>query len=60
VSLREAEGRANLDLGNNWAVVEAWSENARYENNSEVMAEKLYAAITNNPNGVMQWIRAHW
>ena len=57
---REAEGKANLDLGNNWGVVEAWSENARYQNHPRALAETLYAAIANNPNGVMQWIRAHW
>jgi hypothetical protein len=26
----------------------------------EEKAKKLYTAITDSPNGVMQWIRSHW
>ncbi len=57
---RTVDVRANQALGKNWLVVKDWNERARYETWSHLKAKKLYAAITDNPNGVMQWIRAHW
>jgi HEPN domain-containing protein len=57
---RLADARANPDLLKNWLVVKDWSERARYETKSHQSAKKLYAAITDNPNGVMKWIRIHW
>ena len=59
-TVRDSDARSNLDLGNNWQVVEDWKETARYEDRSEDMANKLYAAITDTPNGVMQWVKARW
>jgi hypothetical protein len=47
-----------LDL--NWATVTDWSEESRYEQKNQIGAEELYEAITNNNDGVMQWIRIHW
>jgi hypothetical protein len=35
-------------------------EESRYRNTTRQKAEKLYAAITDNANGVMQWIRTRW
>jgi HEPN domain-containing protein len=66
VKLADLEGvritdmAANPVLEKNWLVVEDWSENARYQAASYQMARKLYKAITDNRNGVMGWIRAHW
>ena len=57
---RAADVAANPALSKNWLVVKDWNESARYETSSHQRARKLYAAITDNPNGVMQWIRAHW
>jgi hypothetical protein len=47
-------------LGKNWLVANDWSEKARYKTTSHLRAKKLYDAITDNVNGVMQWIRARW
>ncbi len=47
-------------LGRNWLVVKDWNERARYETKSHQKAKKLYTAISDNPNRVMQWIRSHW
>ena len=58
--LLDADMTANPALGNNWLTVRDWIETARYEDSSEVVANELYSAITDTPNGVMQWIRAHW
>ncbi len=43
-----------------WKVVREWSELTRYERKTEFEARKLYNAITDPVNGVMQWIRARW
>jgi hypothetical protein len=55
-----ADAAANPALATNWVIVKDWSEKARYQTTSHQKAKKLYAAITDNPNGVMRWIRARW
>jgi HEPN domain-containing protein len=57
---RAADAAANPALLKNWLTVKDWSEKARYQTVSHQKAKKLYAAITDKPDGVMQWIRAHW
>jgi HEPN domain-containing protein len=57
---RAADAAANPDLYKNWLVVNVWNEKVRYQSSSHQRAKKLYAAITDHPNGVMPWIRAHW
>jgi hypothetical protein len=52
--------KANRALGRNWLVVKDWSEKSRYATTPTKMARKLFAAITDSPNGVMPWIRVHW
>ena len=43
-----------------WQVVKDWSENARYQTTHHQKAKKLYLAIKDNANGVMQWVKVHW
>ncbi len=57
---RRADVIGNPAREQNWAVVKDWSEKARYQTTTYHKAKKLYNAITNDPNGGMQWIRAHW
>jgi hypothetical protein len=57
---RTADSLSNTALGKNWMVVKDWSETARYNTNSHQKEKKLYDAITDNTNGVMQWIRGRW
>jgi hypothetical protein len=57
---RAADSVANKALGQNWMVVKDWSEIARYKTTSHQKAKKLYDAITDNTNGVMQWIKIRW
>jgi hypothetical protein len=59
-TMRATDAAANPPLSRNWLVVKDWSEKVRYQTVSHQKAKKLYAAITDKPNGVMQWIRAHW
>ena len=57
---RAADAAANSVLAKNWVIVKDWSEKTRYETTSHQKAKKLYGAITDKPDGVMQWIRARW
>ena len=57
---RLADMAANRVLGRNWLVVKEWNERARYKTTLHQKAKKLYAAITEMPNGVMPWIRNRW
>jgi hypothetical protein len=59
-SILSADIAANRVLDRNWHIVMDWSEQSRYETTSHHKAKKLYNAIADNTNGVMQWIRAHW
>jgi HEPN domain-containing protein len=57
---RAADAAANPVLEKNWLVVKDWSEKDRYQATPQRKAKKLYAAITDKPYGVMQWIRSRW
>jgi hypothetical protein len=57
---RAADATANPTFGKNWLAVKDWSEQSRYENTSHQNAKRLYAAIADKRNGVMQWLRARW
>jgi hypothetical protein len=57
---RVADRNANRALRHNWQVVSDWTEQSRYQTTPHHKAKKLYNAITDNLNGVMPWIRAHW
>ena len=47
-------------LATNWGVVGEWNEVTRYEMKTELESRKLYLAITDSADGVMQWIKARW
>jgi hypothetical protein len=57
---RAADAAGNPALHHNWLVVKDWSDTTRYKTVPHHKAKRLYRAITDTPNGVMQWIRAHW
>jgi hypothetical protein len=56
----KAQSTANLVFKTYWDLIEAWSEESRYDRKSEVEARDLYAAITDPNDGVLQWIRGYW
>lgn len=43
-----------------WGTATQWKETSRYEAKSEVEARSLIEAITNDPDGVLRWIRNYW
>ena len=51
---------ANAQLGTNWLVAKDWSESTRYRLSTQQQSEKLFAAITDNSDGVLQWVKYHW
>ena len=56
----KADSAANPLLKRNWLVVGNWNETSRYEQKTQPEAEELFAAVTDNANGVMPWIRLRW
>jgi HEPN domain-containing protein len=44
----------------NWGVVNQWKVTSRYDPKTETEARALYAAITDDPDGVLRWIKAYW
>ena len=59
-TVRDAEIHHNPALAINWAIVNKWSELARYRTTSSFEAQAFYNAITDRVSGVMQWIRVRW
>jgi hypothetical protein len=57
---RDADADANPSLGRNWLVVKDWGEKSRYQTTPHQKAKKLYNAIADEADGVMQWFRARW
>jgi hypothetical protein len=57
---RNADAGANANLDANWAIVRDWREDSRYKQIIQADAQALYDGITQNPDGVLLWIRLHW
>jgi HEPN domain-containing protein len=57
---RDRATGTNPALYQNWIEVIDWSEASRYEVTNQTDAEALYKALTNNPDGVLPWIKTYW
>ena len=57
---RDADAAANLALYQNWQWVKDWNEKSRYEPKTQSQTQRIFNAVTDPQNGVMQWIRARW
>jgi hypothetical protein len=53
-SQRDSDSTNNAALDVNWATVMDWNENSRYQRWTESEARKLFAAVTDATNGVLQ------
>ena len=51
---------ANPSLGLNWQIVTDWNVDVRYQKKTESQARRLYDAVTDPTDGVLQWIKARW
>ncbi len=56
----DIDAAANPVLSGNWGVAKDWEETSRYEQKTQAQAQALYDAITNDPDGVLPWIRMRW
>ena len=56
----KASAAAGGEFRDNWATAGKWEVTSRYEAKTEEEAKKLYAAIADEPHGVLRWIRTYW
>lgn len=57
---RDAAITGNANLAKNWLTVKDWKEASRYEQKLQPEAERMFDAVTNDPDGVLPWIKTHW
>ena len=56
----DADTAAKPVLSGNWGIAKDWEETSRYQQRTQAEAQALYDAITNDPDGVLPWIRLRW
>jgi HEPN domain-containing protein len=56
----DARLAANPAFVGNWAIITQWKVTDRYGQKTEADAKALYAAITDEPDGVLKWIMNYW
>ena len=44
----------------NWEKTKLWKVSSRYELKTEIEARELFAAITDDPDGVLKWLQNYW
>jgi hypothetical protein len=49
-----------IEFARCWQIVSLWAVGSRYEMKTESEAKDLFAAITNDPHGVLKWIQTYW
>jgi hypothetical protein len=52
--------QASQDFRTAWGVVNQWSPDDRYTENSEQDAKEFIEAISHATHGVLPWIKTHW
>jgi hypothetical protein len=52
--------KSNAVFAGFWGVAKEWTEASRYQQKTESEARDLFEAVTNDPDGVLPWIRTHW
>jgi hypothetical protein len=56
----QASAAAGGEFAANWGVAAEWTVTSRYEVKTETEARALYAAIADEPFGVLRWIKTYW
>ena len=56
----KASSAASKEFSDNWKTAEQWKITSRYEVKTEDEATRLYAAIADEPHGVLRWIMTYW
>ena len=60
LEVRFTQAGKDPDFRINWEVVEAWTEESRYQRHPPESAQKLLMAIGHRQNGVISWIKRQW
>ena len=66
INLSGLTGELNSQLASNsafvgnWGITTQWKVTDRYTPKSEADARAFFAAITNDPDGVLKWITNYW
>jgi HEPN domain-containing protein len=56
----QADMVADTKLTVNWSIVRDWDDSRRYDVVEELAAKGLFAAVTEQGSGVLEWIRRRW
>lgn len=56
----KTDREGNVALDDHWTLAKRWRGTSRYEQKTQVEAQRLHDAITNDPNGILTWIRRRW
>jgi HEPN domain-containing protein len=56
----EQSGKTDQVFQRNWAQVNLWNEESRYETHTQQEAEEMIQAVRDADHGVMQCIRQYW
>ena len=57
---RDKAAGTNITLGQHWMIAKDWSEASRYRMSTQLQAEKLIHALTDNADGVLPWVKNYW
>lgn len=57
---RDKAAGTNITLGQHWLIAKDGSETSRYRISTQLQAEKLFHALTDNSNGVLPWMKNFW
>jgi len=58
--VRDTDAAGNALLHANWQLVKDWDEISRYQQKTQTEAQRLFDAVADPNDGVMQWIRVRW
>jgi HEPN domain-containing protein len=56
----QADMQIDARLSVNWTTVKDWDDSRRYDIVDESTAKSLHEAATEQPSGIMDWIRGKW
>jgi HEPN domain-containing protein len=57
----EEDRKNDAALEVNWAVVKDWDESSRYDVEiTEAQASNLFSACTEQPSGILAWVKKRW
>lgn len=59
-SALDQETAADKLFRDNWQIVKDWNEESRYQSRGQKEAEAIVAAVTNDEDGVLQWLKRSW